>query len=267
MTDPAPLRSGWREGKASRGSGPVAGWGIGLSVTATIVLAGLASGWPILIVPGIAAWFGAMGAATAVADRVRIRKGRRVALALDGDEGEAAVAVRYSLPSGSPALGRDDGLIVVEDGWLVFRGERTEWAVRRTDVIPLQVGEGFAYRGTTGKTLLVTLEPLGDPYFVGRLVMAWRVEETIDGRPVLPPGTVAPERRRWRAPGRAVAGAALALLVTVAEPLDGWIAGSAIGLVVAAAFVPVLVWRTFARHRLARAGAWDPPDGDTAPDR
>lgn len=253
-------RSGWggRPVRAQGEFGRIVQTSVLGLFAAAILMAGLGSVIGIII--GLTAVFGALWTATTFADRRANRRAGDLVRALDGDGGEAVVRTTYSLPSGFPTLGHDEGLIFVEDGWLVFRGRRTEWAVRTTDTIPLRERAGFAYPGVTGATLLVRLEAVTDPAFVDRLLYAWRVERRIDGLPVLPPGVVAPERRRWTAPAWALAWALVAFTLSALLPTDGPFLGGVVGLLVLAWFAVSLVWRLFARFRLTRAGAWSADD-------
>ena len=82
------------------------------------------------------------------------KRNRRLLLArLDGEPDDLAVTASYRIAGkygdGGAGYGTDEGLLANVDGWLVFRGLRTEWAVRTVDV---NVGKRtLHFDGPTGR--------------------------------------------------------------------------------------------------------------------
>lgn len=78
------------------------------------------------------------------------RRERTLAEALGREGDEAAAIAHYALAEGDStvALGRDEGMLSSVDGWLHFRGLRTEWSlapgdtIRRQAHVEIPMGEG-----------------------------------------------------------------------------------------------------------------------------
>lgn len=135
------------------------------------------------------------------------RASRRLQGSIDPDIGEIPVRATYSPHERSAVLGSEDGALALVDSWLVFRGERTDWSVRREDVqakifeeelhISYPVGDGFA------DLRITALAPWGrgvgirDAARLKEMHETWRKGAAI-GESIYPPATAAPEVYRSR---------------------------------------------------------------------
>lgn len=184
-------------------------------------------------------------------NRERLLAGRMLALEADG--GEAAVRVTYALAEGGQLLGTDEGALCTEDGWLLYRGERTEWAVRAEDVEP--GGGGFRYVAPGGGRFSVSVDAPFEPGRLSPIFAEWRTTAPRPALPTLPPIVVAPERADRDARVFAVWGVVGLLLMWLLSGADAgvrWTMGAAFVLTA----LPVLGTRLSDRRALRRSGAW-----------
>ena len=137
--------------------------------------------------------------------------------------------------------GQDEGVVIFFDGWLLFEGRRTTFAIRNRDALFLSdednrlrfdqgiEGEFFPYEKDGDR------RDLRDAF--GVALLRWSKGPSPDGEPVLPPGTVHPWGR-GQALGATIAGA---VLILAAFPL------LSVGLLVAKAMAAAValcgIWR------------------------
>lgn len=141
--------------------------------------------WPYL--GGLSVAFGA--GAGYLAQRVfRLWRRRELERVLDPGPGEHFTSVEYRSQGTDETdlrLGRDDGFLTEVDGWLHFRGERTEWSVSRNHAV-------------RGIGRIIVPDPRGDlvVYFGGgsgfafgpeRVLAEWFLAERPEGPALLPP--------------------------------------------------------------------------------
>lgn len=118
--------------------------------------------------------------ATFVGDYLLKRKVRK----MSGDEDERAVVVGYRAKD--TPLGSDVGMLCAEDGWLHFRGERTEWSLRVPDVRRRDLDVHLLDHDRT-----VTLRPLEND--LEAVFDDWESARPPAGPSTLPPLVAAPE--------------------------------------------------------------------------
>lgn len=203
--------------------------------------------WMIII------FFGSAYGLVVMTKREQQTRGVALLERLDADYGEVAVRTVVRLVDASPVLGHDHGALCVEDGWLVFRGVRTEWAVKREDVV---VGRShLGYTAPGGARLVVALDPVEYPAGVRRLLEEWAAAPSPTGASVFPPAIVAPERRRvvtWKDAVVAAGGIGAAFVFFRADaPFRFFLLGS-----LAAVVVVLIAFRLTDLRALRRAGAW-----------
>lgn len=125
---------------------------------------------------------------------------RRLLDRLGGDPDDVVVTASYGTlekyGDPGPMIGGDDGLLSHVDGWLVFRGERTDWAVRTSDVI-IGSGPPFSFEGPALRHRC-SLTKQGAGGFtlhsfatgerqVNRILDEWFAHPVPDGEPRFPP--------------------------------------------------------------------------------
>ena len=116
----------------------------------------------------------------------RARAARRLAHRLEADADELAVRVSVSLVEPRLELGSDEGMLCHEDGWLIFRGERTEWSVRTGDVYFAPGASGWRYLGPEGGARFVLLDPIRRGGDLAGLLARWSAAAPGPGEPVYP---------------------------------------------------------------------------------
>lgn len=105
-------------------------------------------------------------------------KGERVVA--EADERIVRVDYRYRRRS----IGRDRGALTIVDGWLVFRGERTEWQLRPSDA-DWRLGAILRVGPVYSMVLHGTFPLVG--------IDAWAADADPPGEPILPPREPWPE--------------------------------------------------------------------------
>lgn len=176
----------------------------------------------------------AIGCTMALSRWLGGRRERALAEAL-GDEGnEVAVVASYSLTGRSMAarLGRDEGMLSLVDGWLHFRGLRTEWSLSagkvRREGTCLGVPTGHPEVSSEVRLSAPSDAGMGDVTSIRDMLDAWQAASLPDGSAVDPP--VVP-RTPW-----------LVALEPAGSKAWAWTA-VAVSLIVATAFVaPEIVW-------------------------
>lgn len=106
---------------------------------------------------------------------------------LGAEPGDTSVGLRIRILGEHNALvavGEDDGILAIVDGWLVFRGLRSEWAIRPGDAEP--DGQLLRFDGPAGKT---EVRFSGE---VGLTLRLWSRGSAGEGPSVFPPSL--PER-------------------------------------------------------------------------
>ena len=249
------VHSGWRGGP-----GPLPNvWG-----ELAIALFAL----PFILLTGSTAFFGLLAGAVPLAivaaagfvigivllsggGRRRERRTRRLARLLEGDPADLSVRVTMRLAGSLAILGHDEGTLFTEDGWLVFRGRRTEWAVRPTDVD--SSATRIRYPSPTGRRLDAEFLAITEPGRLGALLREWRATPARPGRAVFPPGRVAPERRSG-----AIGWAVWAVATVGAGAWAGAVAPDLrllFGVVMTGLVAGWAAWRVVERESLRTAGA------------
>lgn len=174
---------------------------------------------------------------------------KRLVSGMDADGGEIPVRVRlYFGPTNEP-LGADEGLLVQEEGWLIFRGLRSEWSVRRSDVEFDRNFHRFRYIGPEGMARYGEIDLLRKTRPAYGLLKAWLDAREPKEAPVFPPAVRSRE-----------ATVASRLAFTVAMALVGGLFAST-GSVVAGLglaggsilFFVFIEWRGYRRLRRAKA--------------
>lgn len=179
----------------------------------------------------------------------------------DADSNEVAVEVVVSLAaSGAGAwtwgLGRDEGMLCLESGWLVFRGRRSEWSVRATPGKSIDE-KGFRFRPPGESECEVAFVELDDVGRVRALIAEWIRAPVPSGLEMLPPVTAAPGSDRSVPPWTWAIPSAVGVLLSLVYSVFGYadMTGLTFGFIFLLALVGTL---TAARIRLAdlrRAGA------------
>lgn len=128
--------------------------------------------------------------------RAQRSQNNRIAALIGRGEDEIPVIATLLVPGWDLSLGDDFGLLCHEAGWLVFRGERTEWSVRSADVTVLPQGEGFRFPGPAGTIRMMKLRKAGSGRAVS-LYEEWLLAERPAGEAVFPPVTGPADRLPW----------------------------------------------------------------------
>lgn len=257
--------------RVARWTGPPRHRRISLDAIRAIIGCLVAGVFPIALCVGLIAWSErevelARGAATVAvfaialpivsllsAKRARSEDNRRT---LGAESDEIAVEVTVNLRvRGMPEwlLGRDEGFLCHVDGWLVFRGHRSEWAVARESVEEARPN-GFVFHPPGGPARVVRLEPLRQGGDLSEAIGDWIESPAPKGEIVWPPIVMAPERRNLFTPGWA----ATSGLASVAALALGLFASPGLreGAIAFSVVVGFMAMVMVARHRaLRRAGA------------
>lgn len=198
---------------------------------------------------------GIAGLVRAATTSARTRRRRLAAFVreLGTDEGEVPARLTVRLGDGGPVFGEDIGAVCTEDGWLIFRGARTEWAVR-ADEVALRMN-GFGYQLPSGGMAEATLWTEGRPGRLAPVFFEWWGTRPRPGLSILPPATMPPER-----PGRDlryallwIAGGLFVLYATRSAVVESRMIVGGVFLTMAAIFLGT---RSSHRRALRRAGAW-----------
>ena len=128
---------------------------------------------------------------------IRRRRARRLVRALEAGEDEVAVGVRIETHPRRIVLGHDEGLLCHETGWLIFRGDRTEWSVRVRDVAPDPESAAFRFPAPDGSMRRAVLDPLSEEAALFRTLRDWWAAEGPAEPSVYPPSVLSPDRCRW----------------------------------------------------------------------
>lgn len=122
----------------------------------------------------------------------------RLTQRLEADPEE--LPVRMTVTLDALHLGSDEGMLCLERGWLIFRGARTEWSVRASDVTGS--GDGFLFTGPAGRVRSVGLQVLSRSADLQDLLRRWRDAPPVPGEAVFPPAAIERRGAWWlEAPG------------------------------------------------------------------
>lgn len=114
------------------------------------------------------------------------RRWREVAT-LEIGPGDVPVAMTVDLIPAGIRTGEDVGVLATVDGWLVFRGRRSEWSVRAADVDRILGVGTFEFTGPRGIDRRVRLRPLRFLQELTPMWSEWRRSAGEAGEPLFPP--------------------------------------------------------------------------------
>ena len=104
--------------------------------------------------------------------------------------------VRILVERDGVRTGTDHGYATFVDGWFVFEGLRTSFALKESDVSRIEHPRDVPYRLALVDGTRLVVDPLGVPSVaqeLKRAVVAWRTSPSAGGESVFPPALVHPQ--------------------------------------------------------------------------
>lgn len=134
-------------------------------------------------------------------DLVKQKRAALLRRKIEGDDDEVPITATIFLLPEKVAIADDDGMLLHESGWLLFRGSRSEWSVKLSDVEPTTDGFGFVFPAPDGSRRCVSFDDLTDDHALSRTVREWMRAPEPPEPSVWPPPTPLARRDPFGAAG------------------------------------------------------------------